>query len=117
MSNTAYSKRSRITILYFGIARTTTGTHIDTVDISEVSTPSIPASHKDEHVKRTAPCEYGIPLSRLIEVLIERHKGTKLREILDICQWSVDLEMTTNVEDILLRGGEEVGVIPPVSGG
>ncbi|KAG8859857.1 hypothetical protein FRB91_006283 [Serendipita sp. 411] len=100
MSNTAYSKRSRITILYFGIARTTTGTHIDTVDI-----------------KRTAPCEYGIPLSRLIEILIERHKGTKLREILDICQWSVDLEMTTNVEDILLRGGEEVGVIPPVSGG
>ncbi|EIN08363.1 hypothetical protein PUNSTDRAFT_134750 [Punctularia strigosozonata HHB-11173 SS5] len=31
--------------------------------------------------------------------------------------WSVDAEMVDNPEDVVLKGGEEVAVICPVSGG
>jgi molybdopterin converting factor small subunit len=38
-------------------------------------------------------------------------------DILSGSQWSVDAEMVDDVESTMLKGGEEVAVICPVSGG
>lgn len=80
-------------------ARTETGIHKELVPIPPDST--------------------GVPLSRLADLLVNRHSETKLREVLEISSWSVDEEMVDEdqVQHIVLKGGEEVGVICPVSGG
>ncbi|KAF9266613.1 hypothetical protein L218DRAFT_857783 [Marasmius fiardii PR-910] len=57
------------------------------------------------------------PLSSLAELLTSRHPNTELGKILKSSQWSVDCEMVDNPEQVKLRGGEEVAVICPVSGG
>ncbi|TFK47867.1 hypothetical protein OE88DRAFT_1635801 [Heliocybe sulcata] len=57
------------------------------------------------------------PLSSLSTLLVERHPQSGLEAILRTCQWSVDAEMVEDVETVFLKGGEEVAVIPPVSGG
>ncbi|KDN44203.1 hypothetical protein RSAG8_05676, partial [Rhizoctonia solani AG-8 WAC10335] len=87
------------TVLYFAAARTETGIHKEVIPIPPGST--------------------GVPLSELGDLLVSRHPDTKLREVLDISSWSVDEEMVDDdlVQRIVLRGGEEVGVICPVSGG
>ncbi|KAF8149853.1 hypothetical protein B0H34DRAFT_666560 [Crassisporium funariophilum] len=59
----------------------------------------------------------GLKLSELGELLISRHANTDLRKVLSTSQWSVDLEMIDNPELVLLKGGEEIAVICPVSGG
>jgi molybdopterin converting factor small subunit len=40
-----------------------------------------------------------------------------LEEILKTSRWSVDAEMVDDPETVLLKGGEEVAIICPVSGG
>ncbi|KAG6329745.1 hypothetical protein ID866_9344 [Astraeus odoratus] len=86
---------SPITILYFAAASTATGLTEETLNL-----PSIP-----------------FPLSSLAGHLISLHPNTGLDKVLDSSQWSVDAEMVSEPEAILLKGGEEVAVIPPVSGG
>ncbi|KAF9521682.1 hypothetical protein CPB83DRAFT_865348 [Crepidotus variabilis] len=56
-------------------------------------------------------------LSQLTQLLVSRHPNTNLDSILKTSQWSVDLEMVDDPNSIVLKGGEEVGVICPVSGG
>lgn len=80
-------------------ARTEAGVHKEVISLS-----SYPA---------------GIPLSKLANVLAERHPNTNLRGVLETSSWSVDEEMIDkdDVPNVVLKGGEEVGVICPVSGG
>ncbi|CAE6343298.1 hypothetical protein RSOLAG1IB_01522 [Rhizoctonia solani AG-1 IB] len=87
------------TVLYFAAARTEAGIHKEVIPLPPGST--------------------GVPLSQLADLLVGRHPGTKLQEVLDISSWSVDEEMVDDnqVQRIILKGGEEVGVICPVSGG
>ncbi|QRV89852.1 molybdopterin synthase small subunit [Ceratobasidium sp. AG-Ba] len=87
------------TVLYFAAARTATGIHKDIIQID--------------------PDSKGIPLSQLADLLSNRHPDTKLREILEISSWSVNEEMVgeADAHNVILSGGEEVGVICPVSGG
>ncbi|KAK7033067.1 hypothetical protein R3P38DRAFT_2920487 [Favolaschia claudopus] len=60
----------------------------------------------------------GLPLSSLGDLLVSRHpKATALRKILDGSKWSVDAEMVDDPSGLELKGGEEVAVICPVSGG
>ncbi|KZT41308.1 hypothetical protein SISSUDRAFT_982060 [Sistotremastrum suecicum HHB10207 ss-3] len=61
--------------------------------------------------------ERGFPLSDLAAVILERHPGNNLDKVLETSQWSVDAEMVDDPNDVYLKGGEEVAVIPPVSGG
>ncbi|KAJ7494680.1 hypothetical protein B0H11DRAFT_1716856 [Mycena galericulata] len=84
-----------ITILYFAAASTATGLAHEVVPI--------PAN---------------LRLSCLGELLVVRHpKARALQKILDGSKWSVDAEMVDDPEAVELKGGEEVAVICPVSGG
>ncbi len=86
----------QITVLYFAAASTTTGLTSETVPL---------------------PSGTPFPLSSLAEVLTSRHPDTGLDRVLASSQWSVDAEMVDDPESVSLKGGEEVAVICPVSGG
>lgn len=83
-----------ITVLYFAAALSATGTTHEDVVIPE-----------------------RLKLSHLSDLLVSLHPNTNLDKILKSSQWSVDLEMVDDPSNIVLHGGEEVGVICPVSGG
>ncbi|EKM78741.1 hypothetical protein AGABI1DRAFT_114344 [Agaricus bisporus var. burnettii JB137-S8] len=87
---------STITILYFASASTATGKSTETL--------SIPST--------------GLPLPSLPTLLHSLYpNNTTLIKVLNSSQWSVDEEMIDDPSSVILRGGEEVAVIPPVSGG
>ncbi|TRM56650.1 hypothetical protein BD626DRAFT_518481 [Schizophyllum amplum] len=94
----------QITILYFAAASTAVGQNSEVIDL--------PISD-DKANERPQP----LRLSSLSALLIARHPGTKLGEVLRDAQWSVDAEMVDDPDAVLLKGGEEVAVICPVSGG
>ena len=84
-----------VEILYFAGASTATGLTEETVSL-----PYIP-----------------FPLASLASHLESLHPNTGLGKVLASSQWSVDAEMVRDPEKTMLTGGEEVAVIPPVSGG
>lgn len=84
-----------ITILYFAAASTATGKTTEQIPI--------PSS--------------GLPLSSLSSHLASRYPNTGLDKVLQTSQWSVNEEMVDDPASVTLTGGEEVAVIPPVSGG
>jgi len=58
-------------------------------------------------------------LSSLSDKLVALHPNTNpdLEKVLEGSQWSVDAEMVDDPRTLELKGGEEVAVICPVSGG
>lgn len=89
------NNEAEITVLYFAAASTA-------ASLTEERVP-IPAT--------------GLPLSSLKDLLVSRHPNTNLKSVLDSSEWSVDAEMVDDPTKIELKGGEEVAVICPVSGG
>ena len=89
-----------ITVLYFAAASTATGLTSERI--------ALPPSGSD-----------GFPLSSLPALLAARHAGTGLEGVLAGSGWAVDGEMVEEGREgsVVLRGGEEVAVICPVSGG
>jgi len=87
--------KPEITVLYFAAASTATG-------LTEESIP-LPISQ--------------YPLSSLGGLLVSLHPDVGLDIILQSSQWSVNAEMVENVEKVILKGGEEIAIICPVSGG
>jgi molybdopterin synthase sulfur carrier subunit len=87
-----------ITVLYFAAASTATKLTSESITL-----PPEP--------------EADFRLSALPALLTTRHPNTGLDKILASSQWSVDAEMVDNPENVVLKGGEEVAVICPVSGG
>ena len=85
-----------ITVLYFAAASTATGLTVERVPL---------------------PTRDTFPLTSLSELLVSRHPNKGLEKILSRSQWSVNEEMVDEPENIMLKGGEEVAVICPVSGG
>lgn len=85
-----------ITVLYFAAASTATG----------LTSERIPV-----------PSDSGLPLSSLSQILASRHPNKRLDQILATSQWSVNEEMVDDPSAVVLKGGEEVAVICPVSGG
>ncbi|KAH7884513.1 hypothetical protein F5I97DRAFT_1937939 [Phlebopus sp. FC_14] len=85
-----------ITVLYFAAASTATGRFEEVVKL---------------------PSSQPFPLSCLAAHLVSLHPDCGLDKILESSQWSVDAEMVSDVDQVLLKGGEEVAVICPVSGG
>jgi hypothetical protein len=79
-----------IVVVYFAAANTCTGLHSE-----DILLPVLPN-------------EAGFPLSKLGSLLIARHSRTGLENVLDTSQWSVNLEMITDVNAVILKGGEEV---------
>jgi molybdopterin converting factor small subunit len=88
-----------ITVLYFAAASTAVGSPSERV--------RLPIPQPGD----------SFPLSSLGPLLVSRHPSTNLDKVLESSQWSVDMEMVENVEDVRLKGGEEVAIICPVSGG
>jgi len=91
-----------ITILYFAAASTATGLTSQTISLP------LPSS--------TSPTEQ-FRLSSLGDLLVSLHSNKGLDKILQSSQWSVDAEMVDDPREVVLKGGEEVAVICPVSGG
>ncbi|KAF8623622.1 hypothetical protein AX17_007324 [Amanita inopinata Kibby_2008] len=89
------SHEARITVLYFAAASTAAG-----VTSEEVPIPEQP-----------------FKLSSLGALLSSRHPNTGLDEVLQSSRWSVNEEMVDVEEVVELKGGEEVAIICPVSGG
>ncbi|KAG6865720.1 hypothetical protein C0991_012366 [Blastosporella zonata] len=85
-----------ITVLYFAAASTA-------INLTEEIVP--------------LPDDKPFPISSLSALLAARHPGTSLGKILEGSQWSVDAEMVDDPQATQLKGGEEVAVICPVSGG
>lgn len=81
--------------IYFAAAHTATNTAEETI--------SIPSTD--------------FRLSSLKPLLLSRYPNTNLDKVLEISKWSVDAEMVDESDNVVLKGGEEVAVIPPVSGG
>ena len=91
------SQAKTVTVLYFAAALSETG-----IPQEKISIPS------DKEFK----------LSDLPELLISQHPDSELDKILETSRWSVNLEMVDEPPDqVGLVGGEEIGVICPVSGG
>ncbi|EKM58213.1 uncharacterized protein PHACADRAFT_89938 [Phanerochaete carnosa HHB-10118-sp] len=85
-----------ITVLYFAAASTATGLTVERVPL---------------------PSGEPLPLTSLADLLVSRHPKTNLDKVLLSSQWSVDADMVDEPEKVVLKGGEEVAVICPVSGG
>ena len=91
-----------ITVLYFAAASTATGLTSESIELPATSSQV-----------------QGFPLSQLAAFLETRHAGTDLGKVLETSRWSVDAEMVEEGEEdsVILKGGEEVAIICPVSGG
>ncbi|RDX42119.1 hypothetical protein OH76DRAFT_1363275, partial [Lentinus brumalis] len=89
-------RKSSITILYFAAASTATGLTREEVEL---------------------PLHASLQLSELATLLAARHPKTSLATVLEQSSWAVDAEMVEDPTTITLRGGEEVAIICPVSGG
>ena len=93
-----------ITVLYFAAASTATGKTSERV--------TLPTTSVDP-----ATGEPSFPLSSLGDLLVSLYPSTNLKDVLGHSRWSVDAEMVDDPEAVVLKGGEEVAVICPVSGG
>ncbi|KAH9936065.1 hypothetical protein B0H21DRAFT_63232 [Amylocystis lapponica] len=103
MTSTNYPE---ITVLYFAAASTATGLTTERV--------SLPDTHPSPTPSSNPPA---FPLTSLADLLAARHPRTALAEVLAHSSWAVDEEMVDDPCTVFLRGGEEVAVICPVSGG
>ncbi|KAJ9105539.1 hypothetical protein QFC19_003521 [Naganishia cerealis] len=93
-----------ITILYFASIRTHLNLERETVPLP------LPGSSQSTST-----------ISDLPQAIHRLHPSDKVKQILQGCMWSVDEDMV-DLEDEeegkrILKGGETVAVIPPVSGG
>ena len=95
-----------LTILFFASAQTATS--LSTLSFPLPQTPA-PSS--------TPPQPQPYTLSNLAADLVERFP--KLGKVLESASWAVDEEMVGEEEvgGWVLKGGETVAVLPPVSGG
>jgi molybdopterin converting factor small subunit len=84
-----------IAVLYFAAATTVTGRTSETFALPDD----------------------GLKLSDLAKLIVSRHPNTGIDRVLGGSRWSVDAELVQVLDSFILRGGEEVAVIPPVSGG
>jgi hypothetical protein len=96
------SSQPTITVLYFAAAWSETRLSTQTITLP---------------VDTTNPDSTGFPLTDLGPLLVSLHPNTKLAKVLAESQWSVDAEMVEDASKVNLKGGEEVAVICPVSGG
>ena len=93
--HTHFHKMGKITVLYFAAATTALGLTSETFVLPD----------------------NGLKLSDFAKLITSRHPNTGIDRVLEQSRWSVDAELIDLPDSVVLRGGEEVAVIPPVSGG
>jgi len=86
---------SKITVLYFAAAMTATRRTSESFALPDD----------------------GLKLSDLAKLIVSRHPNTGIDRVLEQSRWSVGTELVHDLGSLVLRGGEEVAIIPPVSGG
>ena len=59
----------------------------------------------------------GLKLPDLAKLIVSRHPNSGIDRVLEQSRWSVNAELVDLADQVVVRGGEEVAVIPPVSGG
>ena len=94
-SSASTHKMGKITVLYFAAATTVLGLTSETFVLPDG----------------------GLKLSDLAKLIASRHPNAGIDRVLQQSRWSVDTELIYLPDSVVLRGGEEVAVIPPVSGG
>lgn len=117
-----------ITVLYFAAAQMETGLFSEDIPLIDFSSsPYLPTPPQRQNAggsngnntSTTAPVTPR--LSDVGAVLISRHPGTKLAEVLESSTWSLNEEMVPDdpgeIASIQLKAGDAIAVIPPVSGG
>ncbi len=87
--------KRHITVLYFAGASTATKKTTEQISIPDK----------------------GLSLPSLKDLLISQYPNTDLEKVLRSSRWSIDAEMIDDPNPVTLKGGEEVAIIPPVSGG
>lgn len=112
-----------ITVLYFAAAQMETQLFSEEIPLSDIA-PSPPDS--------TSLSPPQSPhLADLTAALVARHPNTRLASVLESSAWSLNEEMVPddadgentgdpneiNVGNVVLKAGDVVAVIPPVSGG
>lgn len=107
----------RITVLYFAAAQTATDRYSEAIALDDVLAYSTAFSSSE-----SASPPNTVPLSALapyLSSLYPTSSATSLSSILASSAWSVNEEMIPeeDVEQTVLRKGDVVAVIPPVSGG
>ena len=90
-----HHRMGEITVLYFAAATTTTGRTSETFALPDD----------------------GLTLPDLAKLIVSRHPKTGIDRVLEQSRWIVDKELIYLTDSFVLRGGEEVVVLPPVSGG
>ena len=90
------SEKRSVTLLYFAAASSATQRDTEMIELPE---------GKDFRLNELEP------------LLVSRYPETNLGDVLKTSLWSVDAEMVEDPKDVVLKGGEEIAVICPVSGG
>lgn len=112
-----------ITVLYFAAAQTETQLFSEEIPLSVIAPLS------SDLMSSLAP--RSPHLSDLAATLVARYPHTKLASVLESSAWSLNEEMVPddadgesmgapnemNVRNVVLKAGDVVAVIPPVSGG
>lgn len=104
-----------ITVLYFAAASTATGLSVERVILPITPPPVAQPRSSSSTTAQGTPAQF--PLSSLGALLSARHPNTALADILAQSGWAVNEEMVDDPQKVYLRGGEEVAIICPVSGG
>lgn len=125
-----------ITVLYFAAAQTATrGRYSDSITLSSLITfhnnhNSIPISSSFDPARSSEEEEARVPLSLLAAYIISLYPSPStppstsqpsLAQVLESSAWSVNEEMIPKDDseegNVMLKAGDVVAVIPPVSGG
>nr|CAG8610330.1 5976_t:CDS:2 [Entrophospora candida] len=92
------SNLQEVKIVYFATARDATNLSSETISLN---------SNNDKNSITT--------LQEIINILKSRHKN--LTPILENCMFAINMEYVDNVDKSMIKSGDEVAIIPPVSGG
>ena len=89
-------------LMYFAAARDLVGVSEELLDLSDVINSG--GEFREE-----------VPLLLLLECLFKRHLG--LKNIWERSLTSINTSVVENIEISMVKDGDEIAIIPPVSGG
>jgi molybdopterin converting factor subunit 1 len=96
-------QRQTFKVLYFASAKEATGLSSETLPLPTITEPA-------------SPDPAAISVQQLFAILEARHPKLKEKKILSSVAVAVNLEYV-DIEEGQIKDGDEVAIIPPVSGG
>ena len=109
----------RVQILYFARSRELAGTSEESVEVEEGGfRAQLSGSNCGQLLQKCVArqAEFaGTTCRDLVQTLLERHPS--LEEVMGTCVLALNQEYVQRDSPALLRNGDEVALIPPISGG